>query len=126
MTVDGGAATTLADVCARCLAPLEISVEVEIEEEVLPSADLQSGIAVDTTAEPEALRLSDHHELDLEPLVREAIQLATPIAPVCRAACRGLCPECGADLNAGSHDHGEAPVDPRLEGLRDLLVDEEP
>ena len=73
---------------------------------------------------PRRHRLSDHHELDLEPLAREAILLAAPIAPVCRSECRGLCPECGVDLNAGPHDHGEAPVDPRLAKLRDFKVDE--
>ncbi len=92
---------------------------------MLPLIDLQSGLMLDTSAEPEVLRLTDHHELDLEPLVREAIQLAAPIAPVCRPDCRGLCPECGGDLNATPHDHGEAPVDPRLAMLRELLVDDE-
>jgi uncharacterized protein len=40
--------------------------------------------------------------LDLLPMVRDAIHLAVPIAPRCRPDCRGLCPECGADLNKGS------------------------
>ena len=39
--------------------------------------------------------------LDLLPMVRDAIHLAVPIAPRCRPDCRGLCPECGADLNRG-------------------------
>ncbi len=39
--------------------------------------------------------------LDLLPMVRDAIHLAVPIAPRCRPDCRGLCGECGADLNKG-------------------------
>jgi uncharacterized protein len=39
--------------------------------------------------------------LDLLPMVRDAIHLAVPIAPRCRPDCRGLCVECGADLNKG-------------------------
>jgi uncharacterized protein len=39
--------------------------------------------------------------LDLLPMVRDAIHLAVPIAPRCRPDCRGLCPQCGADLNKG-------------------------
>lgn len=116
--VTGRAVTALADACARCLRPIEIPIEASIEEEVLPSIELQSGLPVDRTAEPDASRLNDHHELDLEPLVREAIQLAAPIAPVCREDCAGLCPECGADLNLGPHDHGDGTIDPRLEMLR--------
>ena len=39
--------------------------------------------------------------LDLLPMVHDAIHLAVPIAPRCRPDCRGLCPECGVDLNKG-------------------------
>jgi len=123
--VTGSVRTGLADTCGRCLAPLRIPIDAPIEEEVLPLIDLQSGLRLDTTAEPEVFRLSDHHELDLEPLAREAIQLAAPIAPVCRPDCPGLCSECGLDLNAGPHDHGDAPGDPRLAMLRELRIDDE-
>jgi uncharacterized protein len=125
VVVAGRARTDLADTCGRCLAPLLVAVDAPIEEEVLPLVDLQTGLALDRSAEPEVLRLTDHHELDLEPLAREAIQLAAPIAPVCRPDCRGLCPECGVDLNEGPHDHGAAPVDPRLAKLLELRIDEE-
>jgi uncharacterized protein len=124
VVVTGSVLTSLADTCGRCLVALELPVEAAIDEEVLPSIELQSGTAVDTAAEPGVFRLSDHHELDLEPLAREAVQLAAPIAPVCRPDCRGLCPDCGADLNTGPHEHGEAPIDPRLERLLDFHVDD--
>jgi len=39
--------------------------------------------------------------LNLLPMVRDAIHLAVPMAPQCRPDCRGLCAECGADLNKG-------------------------
>ncbi|HSW42888.1 MAG TPA: DUF177 domain-containing protein [Patescibacteria group bacterium] len=123
--VKGRARVDLADICGRCLVPLSIPIDAAIEEEVLPLIDLQSGLRLDTTADPEVLRLSDHHELDLEPLAREAIQLAAPIAPVCRPECRGLCPGCGLDLNAQPHDHGAAAVDPRLAILGELRIDDE-
>ncbi len=116
---------SLAETCSRCLGPAVVPVEVELEEEVLPSLDLASGLPLDRAAEPEATRLSDHHELDLETLVREAIQLEEPIAPLCRPDCLGLCPECGDDLNSGPHEHGDGPVDPRLEALRAFRVDED-
>jgi uncharacterized protein len=37
--------------------------------------------------------------IDILPLVRDTILLAVPIAPVCRADCKGLCPICGTNLN---------------------------
>jgi uncharacterized protein len=54
----------------------------------------------------------------LETPVREAIQLAEPIAPLCRPDCPGLCIVCGCRLDEGSHDHPDEDIDPRLEALR--------
>ena len=66
------------------------------------------------------VRLSDHHELDLEPVIRDAISLAEPIAPLCRPDCPGLCRVCGQDLaTAPGHAHPDE-VDPRLAALADL------
>lgn len=121
--VTGRVRTGLADTCGRCLAAIVVPVDEALDEEVLPSVELQSGIPVDTAAEPEAQRLSDHHELDIEPLAREAVQLAAPIAPVCRPDCAGLCAVCGRDLNADPHDHGAGAVDPRLAALADFRPD---
>ena len=110
--------TSLAGECARCLRPLTTPIELELEEEYLPSLDLTSGRPLDTGAEPEALRLTDHHELDLEPSVRDAISLAEPIAPLDRPDCPGLCVVCGLPLDEGEHDHPDEDIDPRLEALK--------
>ena len=125
VVVSGRVRTDLADSCGRCLVPLRVPIDVPIEEEVLPLIDLLSGLRLDASAEPELFRLTDHHELDLEVLAREAIQLAAPIAPVCRPECRGLCPECGLDINANPHDHQGALSDPRLAVLGELRLDDE-
>jgi uncharacterized protein len=117
--------TSLAASCSRCLRPIEIPLALAIDEEALPVLELTTGEPVDLGEEPDAIRLTDHHELDLEPLVREAIQLGEPIAPVCRPDCPGLCPECGADLSDPLHVAHEAGIDPRLEALRGFKVDEE-
>jgi uncharacterized protein len=103
------------------LRDIEWPVELDINEEALPTIDLASGAAVDSDDEPDALRLTDHHELDLEDDVRDLINLAEPIAPLCREDCPGLCIVCGLELASGPHDHPDEDVDPRLEGLRRLL-----
>jgi uncharacterized protein len=123
--VRGHLETALSEPCSRCLRPAEASVAIDLEEEALPSIDLESGLPVSTEAEPGALRLDDHHELDLEAVIRDAISLAEPIAPRCRPDCPGLCEVCGADLAADpEHRHLDDDVDPRLAamaGLRDRL-----
>jgi len=116
--------TTMAGECARCLRPVLIPLSLRIDEEVLPSIDLASGapVPLEEDGDPEGARLTDHHELELRPLVAEAICLQEPIAPLCEADCPGLCPECGERLGAG-HGHDDAPIDPRLEALRAFRFD---
>lgn len=109
--------------CSRCLRDVQQPVTVDITEEFLPSLDLATGTPLATDEEPDVLRLTDHHELDLETPVREAIQLAEPIAPICRPDCPGLCIVCGGRLDEGTHDHPEDDIDPRLEALRGFRAD---
>lgn len=109
--------------CARCLRDIEVPIEVEIDEEVLPSIDLATGAPLDRSAEPDVARLNSHHELELDKLVGEAISLAEPIAPLCEAACPGLCAVCGERLGPGHASHPDDDIDPRLEALRAFRVD---
>ncbi|MGH2466919.1 MAG: YceD family protein [Candidatus Limnocylindrales bacterium] len=110
--------TALESRCGRCLRAIASPIRIRLDEEALPSIDLKTGLATDPIEDQDALRLDDHHELDLSEPLREAILLAEPIAPLCRPDCRGLCPECGLDLNDHpGHDHGPAPIDPRLAAL---------
>jgi DUF177 domain-containing protein len=116
--------TALALVCSRCLRDLAFPVDVDLEEEFLPSIDLTTGRSLDDGDEPDVARLTDHHELDLETATRESIQLAEPIAPLCRPDCPGLCPVCGERLDEGPHDHPDDDIDPRLEALRAFRADD--
>jgi uncharacterized protein len=104
--------------CSRCLREIAYGVEARFQEEYLPSLDLATGRPLPVEDEPDVARLNDHHELDLETPVREALQLAEPIAPLCRPDCPGLCVVCGGRLDEGTHDHPEDDIDPRLEALR--------
>jgi uncharacterized protein len=118
--------TSIEAECSRCLREIEVPIEISIRAEALPSIDIHTGARV--PPEPgsegdEPLRLTDHHELDLETPVREAIQLAEPIAPLCREDCPGLCAVCGERLEDGVHDHPTDDVDPRLEALRNFKVE---
>jgi len=64
--------------------------------------------------------------VDLTELVRQHLALAIPISPRCSPTCKGLCPKCGADRNAGGCDCDTEEVDPRLEGLRQWTGDGRP
>jgi uncharacterized protein len=122
LIVDAEFETAIEAECSRCLRDIEVPIRITIEEEALPSIDIHTGAPIppEPGAEDEPLRLTDHHELDLETAVREAIQLAEPIAPLCREDCPGLCAVCGERLEDGVHDHPTDDVDPRLEALRNF------
>jgi uncharacterized protein len=117
-----GQARTLARrTCIRCLDEFDEPVDVELNEEFLPTADPTTGkaLAVDE-ADAEVARIDAHHEIDLAALVNDELLLAEPMHPLCRPDCGGLCPVCGGRMDDGGHeDHVAAEVDPRLAALAD-------
>ena len=62
----------------------------------------------------------DADSIDISPDMREDLLLHIPSFPLCSEECRGLCAQCGADLNKGSC-HCEAKEKPNpwsaLDGL---------
>ena len=117
----------MAGECARCLQLVDIVADLHLQEEILPSIDLGSGLAVtpEEGEDPEIVRLTDHHELEMRPLVEEALAMAEPIAPLCEPDCPGLCIACGERLTP-AHVHDTTPIDPRLAALRAFRVDAPP
>ena len=125
LLVQAGFNASLDAQCSRCLRDIEVPVEVTIDTEALPSLDIETGLPVDQSVEPDVLRLTDHHELDLGGEVRDALQLAEPIAALCEENCPGLGPVCGERLTDGPHEHPDEAIDPRLEALKAFKVDGE-
>jgi uncharacterized protein len=98
--------------CMRCLEPAAPSYEVDARE-----VDQAGG--GDELSSPYV----DGEELDVAAWARDAFALALPAQLLCREDCAGLCPECGADLNADpTHAHEQAP-DPRWAKLRELRLE---
>ena len=121
--VDATISTAIAGTCSRCLRDIEVPMTVRIRDEALPSVDLTTGHAIDPGTEPDATRLTDHHELDLGALAADAISLEEPIVALCEEACPGLCVECGQRLGPDHVDHETDEVDPRLAALKGFKVD---
>jgi uncharacterized protein len=92
-------------ICRRCTVPVNGELQIAVSE--------RFGDA--TLAEDDLYPITDD-TIDLGSLVRDAIVLELPMAPLCREDCRGLCPQCGADRNEGACSC-VAPVDPRWANL---------
>ncbi|MGW5052143.1 YceD family protein [Actinokineospora sp. NPDC004072] len=112
--VSGTATGPLAGECSRCLDPLADEVTVEVTE-LFAYPDSATD---ETTDDDEVARLVDDL-IDLEPVVRDAVVLAVPSAPLCTPDCAGLCPGCGGKWADLGPDHAHETIDPRWAALQE-------
>lgn len=123
--VTGTVAFTVVGECARCLEPIAWPQEARFSELFsYPPSDARGARIMEDEDEEEPQIYVEDDLIDLEPIVRDAVVLTLPLAPVCDEDCAGLCPTCGVRLEAG-HDHRHETTDPRWEALRALTVDDE-
>jgi uncharacterized protein len=106
--------------CARCLEPVAVTLDVSVEELFTPTIDILTGKGITPEEEDRALWIDEHHILDLSEVTRQGVLLAIPMGVTCREDCRGLCPNCGQNLNEGQCNCEPEP-DPRWGPLLDLL-----
>jgi uncharacterized protein len=89
--------------CARCAEPGIVEITAPIEEEFSirgpEGAPLEPVETIDVE-EPAAAAFADN-VLDLSELVRQQLLVSMPLRPLCTPDCKGLCPECGGNLNQG-------------------------
>ena len=113
--VKGVARATIRQLCRRCLEPTGSEVEMEVEEEFVPSIDVETGrrLPLSDDDEPE-LVIDEHHILDITEVLRQYAVVTALLPGLCREDCRGLCPICGQNLNEGDCGCNRAPIDPRM------------
>ena len=116
----GKLATQVEIQCARCLEPVRREVQREFELLYRPlGADRgkqQEGVSEDESE----IGYYEGEGVVLEEVLREQLLLAAPMRAVCRDECKGLCPQCGRNLNAGACQCPPPEADPRWAALKDL------
>jgi uncharacterized protein len=119
----GTAKTELELGCSRCLEPFRLVVDAPFDIRYLPFSEASS--EPEREVEEEDLETSYYRDdqIDLNELLREQFYLALPMKPLCEENCRGLCPQCGTNLNVGSCGCAPTWEDPRLAGLKALKRD---
>jgi uncharacterized protein len=124
--VTGRAVTTLELECSRCLDAFAMPVDARFELRYVPQAETGPVDAEREIGEDD-LTTSFYRDgtLDVIEMLREQFQLALPMKPLCAQACRGLCPECGANLNRAECGCQPTWEDPRLAPLKGLLLNRE-
>ena len=114
--VSGLVTAPVAGECGRCLEPVTDEVEVDVQELFVYEP---------TEADDEDVSLLHGDLIDIEQVVRDAVVLALPLAPLCDDACPGLCPSCGVRLAEAGPDHHHDEVDPRWAALTSLLDEQQ-
>jgi len=98
--------------CVRCLGLARGRLHVAVRE------------LFETASDNEETYPLDGDQIDLEPLVRDAVLLELPLAPLCADDCQGLCPVCGVNRNQTSCTCAAEARDPRWSALDELRAAE--
>ncbi|MFZ7112570.1 MAG: YceD family protein [Desulfatiglandales bacterium] len=109
--------------CDRCLEPYRRDLDTGFRIFMTashPDGDSTEAELIDEDMEVEFLQ---GDEVDLDEIVREQIFLSLPMKLVCREGCRGLCPQCGADLNKGKCNCGREGGHPGFSKLKNLVIE---
>jgi len=118
--LDGRFAAKFELPCARCLEPVVQDVDRAFDLLYRPlGVDAGREEAAVTGAESEISYYKGEGVL-LEEVLREQVLLALPLKVICRQDCKGLCPQCGANLNVTQCSCSEPAEDPRWSALKDL------
>ncbi len=105
--------------CSRCLDDYWQPINVDFTEvfSIRPLENEVNDLGIQ--------QLPSDGSIDLSPILHDYASLDIPIRQVCREDCKGFCPTCGQNLNEKDCGHRQVSIDPRLEGLRQLLDKED-
>jgi uncharacterized protein len=115
--VTGSVEVPVTGQCARCLEPVEDTLELDVQE-----LYAYEGSTTEATSGEDEVRRIEGDLLDLAPLVRDTVVLTLPLSPTCTPDCAGLCVDCGERLDDLPPDHSHEVVDPRWAGLAARFV----
>jgi len=97
--VEGRASAKARSGCSRCLEDFSLMLKADFQLECRPQpASLPEGECLLPREALDVLFYSGD-QIDLDSEIVGQLILAAPMNPLCRPACRGLCPECGENLN---------------------------
>lgn len=104
--------TRIGSDCDRCLDYFERDIEVGINEK------LAKNVSEDDL---DTIQLTENDTVDLTDIITKGIISSLPIQNLCSLSCKGLCQECGTNLNQMTCDCDKDQVDIRLEALKDIF-----
>ena len=112
ISLDGKITTRLRLSCSRCLEKFYTDIDIEVHEKF--SSNLNN--------KDDEINFIEGNVIDIDNIIENSIEMALPIKKLCNEDCKGLCYNCGINLNLSSCKCEKGNVDPRLKKLGDLFL----
>jgi uncharacterized protein len=107
--------------CSRCLEPFRLPVDASFDLRFLPASEMATAEEREVQEDDFEISYYRDDQIDVHQLLREQFYLTLPMKPLCGEACKGLCPQCGIDLNTATCTCAAQWEDPRLAPLKRLV-----
>ena len=119
-SINGDVRWRVSGECCRCLAP--VTEDLEATFQVLLQRKEASDDELEALDDQDDVEIVDPgtRKVDLAGRIQDLVVLELPLRAYCRQDCKGLCPQCGHELNSGPCECQSDAVDPRWEALAKL------
>lgn len=116
LELEGTASVTVGIPCDRCLEEVAVSIPVSFKRKIDMKLSVQE--RMNELDEGSYLLGTD---LDVDQLVYLEVLMSWPLKVLCKEDCKGICSQCGKNLNQGPCDCKEEPKDPRMAAISDIF-----
>lgn len=119
--IRGSLDTRVELLCSRCLKEFDAEIRRSFDSIYRPArTDLRPDSDIELHDSDMDVGFFQDFKIDLRQVAVEQVVLEIPMKPICRPDCKGLCPQCGADRNAGKCSCPTEQSDSRWAALADL------
>ena len=116
LELEGSGSITAGIPCDRCLEQVSVEIPYSIHRKLdVKQSDKDR---VEDLDENDYLTGMD---LDVDRLVYLEVLMSWPLKVLCKDDCKGICSQCGKNLNEGSCECAEEPKDPRMAAISDIF-----
>lgn len=109
--------------CSRCLTEYDFPISSEFTIFYTEAKGEELDEEVELSDEELISATYSGDEIDMDPEIAEQVMLEVPYKPLCSESCRGLCPECGADLNAGECGCDRGGINLKMAALKKIKIE---
>jgi uncharacterized protein len=120
--VTGKVSAGLEFACSRCLEIFTEQIDAEFSTEYLLETERPTEEEMEIVEGDFGISYYSGEKIDILPAVMDQILLSVPIKPLCKEECRGLCPQCGQNLNVGKCNCQAEDIDERLTVLKRIKL----